>query len=263
MMSRMPLAIPAIDLNADAGESFGRYRLGDDERLLRVVTSVSVACGWHAGDPGVIRATLGLARACGVSAGAHPSFPDRQGFGRREMQMASDDLRDAVIYQVAAVAGMAAVEGVRLQHVKAHGALYNMACREPRLAAAVVGAVAALDRSLAIYALPDSALARAAEAAGLPVIAEGFLDRHYEDDGRLTPRGHPDAVIDDAKQAAARAVEWLRTGAVISRTGTPLPLRVSALCVHGDTDGAVALATAVRRAIEAAGVRLPIHSAPS
>lgn len=253
----MPLAISAVDLNADVGESFGRYQLGDDRRLLRVVTSASVACGWHAGDPGVIRATLALAREAGVSVGAHPSFPDRQGFGRRELQMAPDELRDAVIYQVAAVAGMAAVEGVRLHHVKAHGALYNMACRDRQVAAAIVEAVASLDRTLAIYALPASTLADAAQQAGLAVMPEGFLDRTYEADGSLTPRGRPGAVIELPDVAAARAVDWMRTGTVVTRTGEQIALPVKALCVHGDTDGAVALATAVRQALEAAGVHLP------
>ena len=253
----MPLAISAVDLNADVGESFGRYQLGDDRRLLRVVTSASVACGWHAGDPGVIRATLALAREAGVSVGAHPSFPDRQGFGRRELQMAPAELRDAVIYQVAAVAGMAAVEGVRLRHVKAHGALYNMACRDRQVAAAIVEAVVSLDRTLAIYALPASALADAAQQAGLAVMPEGFLDRAYEADGSLTPRGRPGAVIEQPDVAAARAVDWMRTGTVVTRTGEQIALPVKALCVHGDTDGAVALATAVRQALEAAGVQLP------
>lgn len=252
----MPLAISSIDLNADVGESFGRYTLGDDAALLRVVTSASVACGWHAGDPGVIRATMALARDAGVSVGAHPSFPDLQGFGRREMQMAPDNLRDAVIYQVAAVAGLAAAEGVRLQHVKAHGALYNMACRDAGLATAVVAGVVAFDASLAIYALPDSALSRAADAAGLPVMAEGFLDRQYEADGSLTPRTTPGAVIHDPAEAARRAVAWMQTGEVTTRTGKRLALPVSALCVHGDTSGAAALASAVREALEAAGVRV-------
>jgi len=248
--------IPSIDLNADAGESFGRYRLGNDQQLLRVVTSVSVACGWHAGDPGVIRATVALAREAGVSVGAHPSYPDRQGFGRREMRMGRDELRDAVIYQVAALAGMAAVEGVRIRHVKAHGALYNMACREAQVADAVVAAVAAIDRSLALYALPDSALANAAADAGLTVMAEGFLDRTYEADGTLTPRTVAGAVIDDADAAAARAVGWLESGTLVARDGGTLTLPVNALCVHGDTDGAVAIAAATRRALEAAGVRV-------
>ena len=252
----MPLAIPSIDLNADVGESFGRYALGDDAGLMRVVTSVSVACGWHAGDPGVIRRTIAMARDAGVSVGAHPGFPDLQGFGRREMQVTPDDVRDAVIYQVGAVAGLAVSEGVRLHHVKAHGALYNMACRDAGLAAAVVAGVAAFDASLAIYALPDSALTRAADAAGLPVMAEGFLDRQYEADGSLTPRTAPGAVIHDPAEAARRAVAWMQTAGITTRTGERLRLSVSALCVHGDTSGAVALATAAREALEDAGVRV-------
>src|SRR5690606_11269918 len=191
------------------GESYGRYHLGDDAQLLRVVTSASIACGWHAGDPGVIRATLAMAREAGVSVGAHPSLPDRQGFGRREMQLPPDEICDAVIYQVGALAGMAAVEGVRLTHVKAHGALYNMACRDTDVAGAIVEAVTSLDPGLAVYALPESALAHLAAAAGLTVMAEGFLDRQYEADGTLTPRSMPDAVVDAADVAAARALRWV------------------------------------------------------
>lgn len=250
----MALAIPSIDLNADAGESFGRYTLGDDAGLMRVATSVSVACGWHGGDPRIIRTTIGLARDAGVSVGAHPSFPDLQGFGRRELQMAPDELRDAVIYQVAAVAGLAAAEGVRLHHVKPHGALYNMACRDPRPAEAIVDAVTSFDRTLAMYCLPGSALARAAAAAGLVVVPEGFLDRRYEADGTLTPRTHPAAVILDADEAARRALHWMQTGMLEARTGEPLALPVAALCVHGDTAGAVGLAATVRAALEGAGV---------
>jgi UPF0271 protein len=250
-----------IDLNADAGESFGRYSLGDDAGLMRVVTSVSVACGWHAGDPGVIRRTIAMARDAGVSVGAHPGYPDLLGFGRRELHMAPDDLRDAVIYQVSAVAGLAAAEGVRLHHVKAHGALYNMACRDAGLAEAIVDAVAAVDRSLAIYGLPDSALVRAAAAAGLPVMPEGFLDRTYEADGTLTPRTVPGAVIDDPHAGARRALAWLRDGYVVARTGERLALRVAALCVHGDTPGAVPLVTAVREMLESAGVRVAAGTA--
>lgn len=252
----MPAAITSIDLNADAGESFGRYTLGDDERLMRVVTSVSVACGWHAGDPGVIRHTIAMAAAAGAAVGAHPSFPDLQGFGRREMQMAHGDLRDAVIYQVAAVAGLAAAEGVRLRHVKAHGALYNMACRAPEVADAVVEGIRAVDRGLAIYALPHSALVRAASAAGLTVVAEGFADRNYEADGSLTPRTMPDAVLHDPQAAAARARRWLESGRLTTRSGVSLHLAVQTLCVHGDTDGAVALAAAVRHALEDARIRV-------
>lgn len=258
----MPLAIPFIDLNADAGESFGRYTLGDDAGLMRVATSVSVACGWHAGDPRVIRTTIALARDAGVSVGAHPSFPDLQGFGRREMQMAPGDLRDAVIYQVAAVAGLAAAEGVQLHHVKPHGALYNMACRDPRLAEAIVDAVASFDRALAIYGLPGSALMRGAATAGLPVMPEGFVDRQYEADGALTPRTHPDAVIHDADEAARRALHWMQTGALVARTGERLSLPVAALCVHGDTFGAVALAARVRETLEAAGVLVAATPTP-
>jgi UPF0271 protein len=252
----MKLCLADIDLNADAGESFGRYTLGDDEALMRLVTSVSVACGWHAGDPGVIRQTLALARAAGVSVGAHPSYPDLQGFGRRAMAMAPRELTDAVIYQVAAVAGLAAAEGVRVRHVKPHGALYNTASRDPAQARAIVAGIRSVDPHLLVYAPPGSCLAAAAEEAGLAVVAEGFADRAYEDDGGLAPRHLPGSVLTDPEAVAARAVTWARSGQVATRAGANLTLPVRTLCVHGDTTGAALLAARLRQALEEAGVRV-------
>lgn len=246
--------IRRVDLNADAGESFGRYALGDDRQVMQAVTSVSIACGWHAGDPGVIRATLAMAREAGVAVGAHPSFPDLQGFGRREMQMTDAELENGVIYQVAAVAGLAAAEGLRLAHVKPHGALYNLACRDVRVASAVASAVAMVDRRLSVYALPASALAHAAEGAGLRVVSEGFADRQYEDDGTLTPRTLANAVLTDPDAVAARAAQWMISGTIATRTGASLPLHIETLCLHGDTPGAAVTAAALRRALESSGV---------
>ena len=199
-----------IDLNSDLGESFGAWPMGQDEALMASITSANVACGFHAGDPGVMRRTIALAKHHGVAVGAHPGFPDLVGFGRREMQVTPQEVEDLVLYQVAALAGIAAAQGVRLQHVKAHGALYNQACRDAGLADAIARAVAAFDRSLILLGLPGSALIRAGERAGLRVAAEVFADRAYEPDGSLASRRKPGSVIHDAAQVVARAVRMVR-----------------------------------------------------
>src|SRR5687768_11354680 len=186
-----------IDLNSDLGESFGPWPMGQDEELMSSITSANVACGFHAGDPSVMRRTVALAGKHGVAVGAHPGFPDLVGFGRREIQATPQEVEDFVLYQVGALAAVAAVHGARLQHVKAHGALYNQACRDGGLADAIARAVAAFDRSLILLGLPGSALLRAGERAGLTVAAEVFADRAYEPDGSLASRRKPGSVIHD------------------------------------------------------------------
>jgi UPF0271 protein len=243
-----------VDLNADLGESFGPWPMGADETLMPSLTSANVACGFHAGDPGVMRRTIRLAKAHGVAVGAHPGFPDLAGFGRREMRLSATEVEDLVLYQVSAVAGVAAAEGVALQHVKAHGALYNMAAREPALAAAIARAVAAFDRTLILLGLPNSPLLHEGERAGLPVAAEIFADRSYERDGSLTPRTVTGSVIHDIDTVVARAVEMVTTGRVIARDGQEVTLRADTICVHGDTPGAPVLAARMRSALAAAGV---------
>lgn len=245
-----------IDLNADVGESFGRWTLGDDGEVVKYVTSVNVACGYHAGDPGVMRRTVRLARDGGVAVGAHPSLPDLAGFGRRAMALSPHEVEDLVLYQVGALAGMAAAEGVRLQHVKPHGALYNMASADRSVADAIVRAVSAFDPSLILFAPPGSELARAGESAGLRVAAEGFADRAYEPDGSLTPRSRPGAVIERAADVAVRAVRMVRDGVVSTAGGGEIAMRVQTLCTHGDTPGAPELIRQLRSALEAAGVRV-------
>lgn len=245
-----------IDLNSDLGESFGPWKMGVDEALMTSITSANVACGFHAGDPGVLRKTIALAVKHGVAVGAHPGFPDLVGFGRREMQMSPGDVEDMVLYQVAAIAGIARTAGVALQHVKAHGALYNMAAKDPALAAAIARAVAAFDRSLILFGLPGSALLREGERAGLPVAAEIFADRAYEPDGSLTPRTRPGSVIHDPEQVVARAVRMVTTGRVVATTGQEIPLTADTICLHGDTPGSAELARAIRAALEAAGVTI-------
>ncbi len=243
-----------VDLNADVGESFGPYTIGDDAAVMRSVSSVSVAAGFHGGDPSVMRRTIALARDLGVAVGAHPSFADLQGFGRREMQLAPKDAEDIVLYQIAAVAGVAHAEGVRLAHVKPHGALYNMAARDRELAEAVARAVFAFDRELFVYAPPRSALASAARAIGLRVAGEGFADRGYRHDGSLVPRNEPGAVIANVEEVVTRALQMAveRTVAVVD--GSTLTIDVDTLCIHGDTPGASAMAAWLRAGLASADV---------
>lgn len=243
-----------IDLNSDIGESFGAYRLGADEAVLRSITSANVACGYHAGDPAVMRRTVRLAVAAGAAIGAHPGFPDLAGFGRREMRMATGDVEDMVLYQVGALAAIAAAEGARLTHVKAHGALYNMAVRDSALADAIARAVRAFDRGLILFGLPGSELLRAGRDAGLNVVAEGFADRAYEADGSLTPRTRPGSVIEDADTVVARAVRMVTDHRVAATSGADIVLDVQTLCTHGDTPGAAELTRRIREALESHGV---------
>jgi UPF0271 protein len=243
-----------IDLNSDLGESFGAWSLGNDRELLKAITSANVACGFHAGDPGVMRETVRLAKAAGVAVGAHPGFPDLVGFGRRNMAATPREVEDFVLYQVGALAALAAAEGVALQHVKAHGALYNMAVRDRALADAIARAVAACDASLILFGLPGSELLRAGEAAGLRVAAEGFADRAYEPDGSLTPRDRPGAVIHDVAAVVSRAVRMAREGLITATDGRDIAIRVDTICTHGDTPGAHELTRRIREGLEHAGI---------
>jgi UPF0271 protein len=245
-----------IDLNSDLGESFGPWPMGQDAALMESITSANIACGFHAGDPGVMRQTLALAKDKGVAVGAHPGFPDLVGFGRREMKATPAEVEDFVLYQVAALAGMAQAKGVKLQHVKAHGALYNMACKDRALADAIARAVAAFDRSLVLFGLPNSELLRAGDAAGLAVAAEVFADRAYERDGSLTSRSKPGSVIDDTTTVVERAVRMVKDKEVIATDGSVIALQADTMCLHGDTPGAADHARAVRRGLEAAGIRV-------
>ena len=248
--------MPSIDLNSDLGESFGRWTLGDDAALMESISSCSVACGFHAGDPEVMRRSVRLARDNGVAIGAHPGLPDLVGFGRRPMSVTPPEVEAFVLYQIGALEAIARAEGVKLQHVKPHGALYNMAIRDRVLAAAIARAVAAFDRSLLLFGLPGTELLRAGESAGLPIAAEGFADRAYEPDGSLTPRSNPGAVIHDPATVVARAVRMAREGAVVARNGEEIPMRVATICTHGDTPGSHELARRLREGLEAAGIKV-------
>lgn len=254
-----------LDLNADLGESFGAYTLGpsgNDAGLMASITSANVAAGFHAGDPTVLRNTVRLAKTHGVAVGAHPGFPDLVGFGRREMRVSAREAEDFVLYQIAAVAGVASAEGVRLQHVKPHGALYNMAAREAVLADAVARATAAFDRRLILFGPPGSELLRAGLAAGLRVFAEGFADRAYEPDGSLVSRSRQGAVIHAADHVVARAVRIAVERTVSAVDGSTLKIDVQTLCIHSDTAGADHLAARVRSGLEAAGVAVRAPGLP-
>jgi 5-oxoprolinase (ATP-hydrolysing) subunit A len=243
-----------IDINSDVGESFGAYTIGHDAGLMRFITSANIAAGFHGGDPSVLRETIRLAKVHGVAVGAHPGFPDLVGFGRRELNVTPKEAEDLVLYQIAAVAGVAAAEGVRVQHVKPHGALFNMAVRNAELSAAIARAVAAFDKSLILFGLPRSEILNAGRAAGLRVAAEVFADRAYEPDGSLASRRKAGSVIHDADSVVARAVRMVRDRTVAAVNGAIVPLEADTLCVHGDTPGSDDLAKKIRAGLEAAGI---------
>ena len=244
----------AVDLNSDLGEGFGVWQLGDDEALLRIVTSANVACGFHAGDPSIMRAVAAGAVAHDVAVGAQVSYRDLAGFGRRSMDIAPDELTNDVLYQLGALDGFCRVAGSRVRYVKPHGALYNTCVVDDEQAQAVVRAVKEYDDALPILGLPGSALLRHAEQAGLTPVSEGFADRGYTPDGHLVPRSEPGALVTDADAVVERSVRLATAGEVVAVNGSVLTMAVSSLCIHGDTPGAVDLARRVRTALEAAGV---------
>ncbi len=258
------LAIPALDLNCDAGEAYGPWPMGDDAALIPLVTSVNIACGAHAGDPLVMRRTLELAKRHAVSAGAHPGYPDLHGFGRRVLPMTPGEVESWMLAQIGALAGVARAVGVPLRHVKPHGALYNVAADDPALAEAIARAVRSFDPQLVLVARAGSVQVAISRAAGLRVAEEAFADRGYDAQGRLLPRGTPGALIAGPEQAATRASELARTGEMATGEGSRLGLHPTTLCVHSDTPGASAIAVAVREALLGAGVRLrPLYELAS
>jgi UPF0271 protein len=246
--------VHSIDLNADLGEGFGRWPLGDDEALLDVVTSANVACGFHAGDPATMHRVCRAAVAKGVAIGAQVGYRDLAGFGRRRIDYDHDDLRDDVLYQIGALEGFCRVAGGRVAYLKPHGALYNTAAVDERQASAVVAAVRAYDASLPVLCQPGSMLARLAAGAGLTVVGEGFADRAYRADGTLMPRSADGAVIHDPGEVVARAVRMAVDGEVEAADGVTIPCRVASICVHGDTPGAVDLAARVRAGLVEGGL---------
>jgi UPF0271 protein len=245
-----------IDLNADLGEGFGVWRLGDDEALLDVVTSANVACGFHAGDPVTMRRVCAGAVASGVAVGAQVSYRDLAGFGRRFLDVPPPELTADVLYQLAALDGIARTAGTRVRYVKPHGALYNAVVGHLEQARAVVDAVLAYDPSLPVLGLPGSAFLRLAAGAGLATVAEGFADRGYTPTGALVPRSEPGALVHDEALVAERVVRMAVEGTVVAVDGTLVDVPVSSICLHGDTPGAVRLARAVRSALGDAGVEV-------
>jgi UPF0271 protein len=254
----------SIDLNADMGESFGPWTMGDDAALLDVVTSANIACGFHAGDPGVMARTVAAAAARGVSIGAHPGFADLQGFGRRRMILPHGEVAHLVQYQVGALAGIARAEGARVAHLKLHGALANMASEDRGLARAAYEAALSVEPDLTLFVLARTAQQSAAEEIGAPFAAEIFADRAYEADARLVDRAHPHAMVHDPDIAARRMVEMVRRGAILPEHGAPIDTEIDTICLHGDGPQAVAIARTVRAALQEANVRLaaPSTAAP-
>lgn len=251
-----------IDLNADVGESLGPWSMGDDARLIPLVSSVNVACGGHAGDPLTIERTVRLAAGHGVAVGAHPGYPDLVGFGRRDLDMTAEDLEASVMYQVGAVAVFARAAGVPLRHVKAHGALYNRAARDPAVAASIARAVRRAAPDSVLVGLAGSVMLEAGREEGLAVAAEAFADRAYEPDGSLRSRRLDGALLGRPEEAAAQAVSIARDGLARTREGRAVAVRAETLCVHGDTPGAPEIAAAVRAALESAGIVVaPLGSA--
>lgn len=245
-----------IDLNSDLGESFGRYTIGLDEQVIPLVSSCNIACGMHAGDPSVMRRTVAAAVEAGVSLGAHPGYPDLQGFGRRDMALSPDEAYDTVLYQIGALNAFCTAQGARLAHVKPHGQLYNRAAVDRPLADAIAAAVRDFDRGLVLVGLANGELVKAGQEAGLHVAREFFADRNYTEDGRLVPRSHPDAVIHDEDFAVARVVEAVATQSIVTSKGARIELPFDTICVHGDTPQALAFVSRIRSALEERGVEI-------
>lgn len=248
--------MPTMDLNSDVGESFGRWTLGDDHAMFRSVTSANVACGFHAGDPSVIRSTCRKAAEAGVVIGAHVGYRDLAGFGRRFLDVDPNELADDVVYQIGALQALAAAEGARVKYVKPHGGLYNAIVRHTAQARAVVDAVKSVDPGLPIMGLPGSEVLRLAEAAGLRAVPEAFADRAYTPEGTLVSRSLPGSVLEDPAQVAEHVLRMATDSAVRAVDGSILKIRTESICVHGDSPGAVAMASAVKSALSGAGVSL-------
>lgn len=252
----IPSPVKSIDLNADLGESFGAWRMGDDAGVMPWITSANVACGFHAGDPATMQRTVALCMKYGVAIGAHPSLPDLQGFGRREMKLTPNEVYAQTLYQLGALHAFVQAAGARLHHVKPHGALYNMAARDRGLADAIANAVHDFDAGLALFGLAGGALVDAGRNAGLVVQREGFCDRRYQPGGSLAPRTHTGAVIEDVDVAVAQAIAIATGQPVDAADGTQIRIEADTLCVHGDRANAADFARRLREALEHAGVQV-------
>lgn len=245
-----------VDLNCDMGESFGAWKMGNDAALMDYVSSVNIACGFHAGDALIMRETVETAVKKNVAVGAHPSFPDLQGFGRREMKMSPSEVFDIVLYQVSALNGICKAVGTTLHHVKPHGALYNQAAKDAKLAEAIAEAVFALDKNLILYGLSGSHLISEAEKIGLQTASEVFADRTYQKDGSLTPRSENDALITNTKQATEQVLQMIKDKCVTATNDEQIPIRAETICIHGDGEHALEFAREIRQNLKAKGVEI-------
>ena len=246
----------SIDLNADLGESFGRYTLGMDEKIMEVISSANIACGFHAGDPMVMERTVRLAAEAGIAIGAHPGFSDLMGFGRRNMAVSPEEARAYILYQLGALDAFLRPMGIRMRHVKPHGALYNMAAADEQLARAICGAVKDFDPELRLVGLSGSLLIRAAEKTGLRAISEVFADRAYEADGSLVSRRKPGAIISDEREALRRVIRMVKEGKVKAINGEEIAIRAESVCVHGDGEKALLFAKSIREALTANDIQV-------
>lgn len=246
--------MPIVDLNSDLGESFGAYKIGNDAEILKTVTSANVACGFHAGDPQVMYRTVKTALECGCAIGAHPGMPDLVGFGRRKMDITAEEAYTIVIYQIGALQGFAKTFGATLQHVKPHGALYNMAAGNTVLAEAIANAIYDIDPTLILFGLAGSELIKAGDAIGLKTASEVFADRSYQEDGSLTPRSLPGAMITDEEQSMAQVLRMVKEGVVTTLSGKEIEVKADTICVHGDGPKALAFTQKIRTELEAAGI---------
>jgi UPF0271 protein len=243
-----------VDLNCDMGESFGSYRMGNDEAILDHVTSANIACGFHAGDPGTMRKTVKLAMDKGVAVGAHPGLPDLVGFGRRNMEISAQEAYELVVYQIGALSAFVKAEGGTMQHVKPHGALYNLAAKSAELSKAIAEAVYKVDPELVLFGLAGSELVKAGESVGLRTASEVFADRSYQQDGSLTPRSQQDALLTDHDDAVQQVLRMVQEGKVLSRQGVDVAIKADTVCIHGDGSHALVFARKIRESLSHAGV---------
>ncbi|TQK63716.1 UPF0271 protein [Brevibacillus sp. AG162] len=245
-----------VDLNCDLGESFGAYQLGNDQEILSYITSANVACGFHAGDPATMRKTVQMALEAGVAIGAHPGFADLVGFGRRNMEISPEEAYDLVVYQIGALQAFVHAEGGVMHHVKPHGALYNMAATRPALAESIAMAIYKVNPELVLYGLAGSELTHAGEKIGLATAHEVFADRTYQQDGTLTPRSQPNAMITDQQQSLQQVIRMVSEGLVLTQQGVDIPIQADSICIHGDGAHALEFAQSIRTALLGAGITI-------
>jgi len=245
-----------VDLNCDLGESFGNYKIGLDEEVIKYVSSANIACGFHASDPLVMAKTLALAKENQVAVGAHPGFPDLVGFGRRNMNVSPEELKAMIIYQIGALSAFCTSQGLKMQHVKAHGAMYNMAARDEKLALAIAEGIASVDSSLILLGLSGSKMLEAGQKLGLKTKKEVFADRAYENDGSLVARSKAGSVIQNEEEAISRVIKMIRFGKVTSISGKEIPVQADSICVHGDNPKALAFVEKIRSALEGEGISI-------